>query len=77
MAAFKQLYMLVLDVSKCKWTHVFSVVLLLLSVVLSTAWDYLSCLPFKVSAKKKKNTSLKFEISVCYDLRKHSVDNTA
>ena len=34
-------------------THDFGVVLLLLSVVLGTAWDYLSCLPF--SKKRKHN----------------------
>ena len=57
---------LVLDVSKCTWTHVSSVVLLLLSVVLGTAWDYLSCLPFIWIQQKRKTQVLNLKFSLLW-----------
>ena len=74
MAAFKQLYMFGFGRFYMYVDACFGVVLLLLSVVLGTAWDYLSCLPFNFdSTKKKKNTSFEISNSVCYDLHGQSV----
>ena len=54
MAAFKQLYMFGFGRFYMYVDACFGVVLLLLSVVLGTAWDYLSCLPFNLDSTKKK-----------------------